>query len=134
MNSKHINGVVSELIAAAYYTKSGHSVYLPIDGHGEYDMVVDDGIRLKRVQVKTIYWDNSKNRWLISFVTSHVRGNGRRVNKKYSLDSFDELLAVHVDSNTVYQIPVKDVAGKRSATVYPLDIKNGRYERYLVKL
>lgn len=134
MNSKHTNGTVSELIAAAYYAKTGHGIYMPVDGHGEYDLVVDDGVRLKRVQVKTVYWDNSKSRWLISFVTSHIRGNGRRVNKKYSLDSFDELCAVHLDSNTVYQIPVRDVADKRSATVYPIGLKIGKYEKYQIKL
>ena len=69
MHTKHTNGAVSELMAATYYTKSGCSIYLPVDGHGEYDMIVDDGVRLKRVQVKTVYFDNSKKRWIISFVT-----------------------------------------------------------------
>ena len=96
-------------------------------------MIVDDGVRLKRVQVKTVYFDNSKKRWIISFVTSHIRGGGRRVNKKYSTNSFDELCAVHLDTNSVYQIPVEVVAGKRSATVYPNQL-NGPYEKYHVKL
>ena len=38
-----------------------------------------------------------------------------------------------LDTNSVYQIPVEVVAGKRSATVYPNQL-NGPYEKYHVKL
>lgn len=131
-NTKHKQGTVSELLAASHFVQNGCKVFLPIDSFGEYDLVVDDGT-LKRVQVKTIYWDNSKCRYLISCVTSHIRGNNRRTNKKYTNTSFDVLCAVNLKTNRIYKIPIEKVNGRRSITVYPNgkpDSVNSRYEDF----
>jgi len=118
-NTKHRQGTVSELLIASYFVQKGYIVSKPINDFGEYDLVIDDGTRLIRVQSKTIYWDNSKNRYLISCVTSHIRGNSRRTNKKYSESSFDLLVGIEKDSNSIYIIPSKEMSGRRSITVYP---------------
>jgi len=118
MNTKHKQGTVSELVAASHFVQNGYKVSLPVDGFGEYDMIIDDS-KLYRVQVKTIYWDKSKSRYLISCVTSHFRGNGRRENKKYINDCFDLMCGVSVEHQRIYLIPFENVAGRRSITVYP---------------
>ena len=116
--NKHQTGTVSELLIASYFVQNGYAVSKPITDFGEYDLVVDNGV-LSRVQVKTVYWDNSKNRYLISCVTSHIKGSGRRTNKKYSQESFDLLAAVETETMAVYLIPISDIAGRRSITLYP---------------
>ncbi len=138
--SKHRQGTVSELLAASHFVRKECKVLLPIDSFSEYDMVVDELGKLHKVQVKTVYWDNSKKRWLISCVTSHIRGNGRRENKKYRQESFDLLAAVHEPTKQVYKIPVEKIVGRRSITVYPEGKPksvNGRftdYEQYVEQL
>ena len=117
---KHINGILSELIAEEYFVKKGMTVSRPVAKFGEYDLIIDDGV-LKSVQVKSIYWDNSKKRFLLSLVTSHIRGNGRRINKKYKKTSFDLLCAVEKISKAIYLIPIENIAGKRSMTFYITD-------------
>lgn len=130
-HSKHQNGTVSELLAASHFARHGYRIARPINDFGEYDLIVDDG-SLKRVQVKTVYWDNAKKRHLMSFVTSHRRGKGI-VNKKYSADSFDLLCGIHAESGTMYLIPCTAIIGRRGVTVYPEGkpkTVNGRYDDF----
>ena len=117
--TKHIKGTSSLLIAAEFFVSSGIPVFLPIDDFGEGDLVIDEGSNLKKVQVKTIYWDTNKSRYLISCVTSHIRGNKRRTNKKYTQSSFDCLVGIEKETGSIYQIPIDKIKGRRSVTVYP---------------
>lgn len=136
--NKHETGTISELIASVYFVSEGYIVSKPITDFNEYDLIIDkDG--LKRVQVKTAYWDNSKQRYLISCVTSHIRGNENRYNKKYNLNSFDLLCAVEIETGAIYLIPIDEVAERRSITVYPkgkpetVRTKNEDFEKYKIK-
>lgn len=131
--NKHQRGTVSELLAAKYFVENGFRVAKPITDFNEYDLVVDFDDVLERVQVKTIYWDNSKERYLISCVTSHIRGNSRRTNKKYTKQSFDSLCAVEKNTGAIYLIPIDIVAGRRSITFYPKGkpkTTNSRYKDF----
>lgn len=121
MNVKHKKGTVSELLAEQFFVEQGNIVSKPINDFSEYDLIVDTPVlsKLQRVQVKTIYYDNSKQRWLSSLVTSHIRGNGRRENKKYSIQSFDLGAFVCKEHNVIYIIPIEELEGKRSITFYP---------------
>ena len=83
-----------------------------------------------RVQVKTIYFDNSKNRYMISCITSHIRGNSKRINKKYTVNSFDILCAVEPEIGAVYLIPVEVIALRRGVTLYPNGKNNKSNTRY----
>lgn len=136
--NKHQKGTISELLASTYFINEGYIVSKPITDFNEYDLVVDNGI-LQRVQVKTIYFDNSKKRHMISCVTSHVRGNRKTINKKYNENSFDILCAIEPDSLSIYLIPIKEIVGRRGITLYPKgkqNKSNTRYkdfERYKVK-
>lgn len=130
--NKQQTGLYSELLAMAYLVKLGWRVSKPITDHSEYDLYIenDTGKPLK-VQVKTAYWDNSKKRYLVSLVTSHIRGNGRKPNKKYTEKSFDKLIAVEPNNQVIYEWSIFDVAGKRSITVYPdKEIETNRYKMF----
>lgn len=121
MITKHINGTVSELLAQQYFVNHGYIVSKPINDFSEYDLIIDklNSNGLLRVQVKTVYFDNTKQRWLSSLVTSHIKGNGRRENKKYTEKSFDVGVFVCKEYNVIYIIPIEKIAGRRSITFYP---------------
>lgn len=127
---KHKQGTVSELLAASYFVQNGYIVSKPVNDFNSYDLVADNGDKLLRVQVKTAYWDNSKKRYLISCVTSHIRGNNKRYNKKYKENAFDILCAVHSGTSSVYLIPLKEITGRRSITVYPASSEKKGFEQY----
>ena len=122
MYTKHKNGTVSELLAEQFFVERGDIVSKPINDFNEYDFIVDTPCldKLQRVQVKTIYYDNSKQRWLASLVTSHIKGNGKRENKKYSAQSFDIGAFVCKEHNAIYIIPIEEIEGKRSITFYSI--------------
>ena len=130
--NKHQRGTVSELLSASYFVKEDYVVSKPITDFNEYDLVIDNGV-LMRVQVKTIYWDTNKKRYLVSCVTSHIRGNGNRYNKKYNEESFEWLCAVEQETNSIYVVPIHRVLGRRSITFYPKGkpkTVNSRYEDF----
>lgn len=130
--NKQQKGLYSELLAMAYLVKLGWQVSKPLSDHSEYDLLADNGSgKPIRIQVKTAYWDNSKKRYLISLVTSHIRGFGRKPNKKYTEKSFDQLIAIEPNNQVVYQWNISEVLGRRSITVYPeKEIEDGRYRMF----
>lgn len=119
MTEKQANGQKSELLAEYYLINKGYVVSKPINDFSEYDFIIDDENVLATVQVKTVYFDNSKKRWIGSCVTSHIRGNSRRINKKYTEKSFDYGLFICKEHNKAYLIPIALIAGRRSITFYP---------------
>jgi hypothetical protein len=125
MTDKQVNGQKSELLAEYFLINKGYVVSKPINDFSEYDFIIDDNGVLHTVQVKTIYFDNSKNRYIASCVTSHIRGNNRRTNKKYTEKSFDYGLFICVEHNSAYLIPIARIAGRRSITFYP----NGKHNK-----
>lgn len=130
MTDKQVNGTKSELLAEYYLTNKGYIVSKPINDFSEYDFIIDDNRNLYRIQVKTIYFDNSKQRWLGSCVTSHIRGNNRRTNKKYTEKSFDFGLFICAEHNAAYLIPIDLISGRRSITFYLNGKDNKSETRY----
>ena len=129
MYNSHRIGTGSELVAAAYYVSLGWIVSRPVDSHNEYDLVVDNGKTLFKIQVKTVYWSKPKKRYLVSCQTSSFRSKGLAI-KKYTQKSFDYLVAVEPKTNSLYQIPINKIIGRRGITLYPEGIPNSRTGRY----
>lgn len=131
MNIKQINGIKSELLAEYFLINQGYIISKPINDFSEYDFIIDDEKgHLYKVQVKTIYFDNNKSRWLGSCVTSHIRGNGRRTNKKYTKKSFDYGIFICAKYNCVYMIPISLIENRRSITFYPNGKTNKSNTKY----
>ena len=140
MHSKHINGLTSEYLAAAWFTSKGFTVSLPLNPFAEYDLIVDKNDDLLRVQVKTIFFDNNKHRYICNFALSHINSDGSTRIKKYDKNSFDYCAAVCREQNAIYILPIKHILGRRSITFYPdrEGVKNSKryrhYEEYKDKL
>lgn len=100
----------------------GHQVSIPADPACAYDLVVDNGQTLQRVQVKSC---NSKrrNRYRVDIACGTTN-----CKRPYSDNAFD-LFVVHIPEVDVwYVIPLRDVVGQRWISVNP--DKSGKYERY----
>ena len=120
MFDKHIQGVICEYLAAAWFTNNDYMVSWPFAHFGEYDFIITkEGEKPKRVQVKKVYFDNAKNRYISSLILSHKNCDGTTRNKKYNADSFDICAFVCVDCNVIYVVPISEIIGRRSITFYP---------------
>ena len=130
MNQHKVNGVISEFLAAAWFTRNGYIVSWPSDSSVEYDFIIDNKTdEPKRVQVKTIYFENSKKRYIGSLVLTHRQNNGKSLNKKYKQGAFDIAAFVSVETNSIYIVPFDFVHGRRSITFYPDEKGNANYKR-----
>lgn len=86
MNTKD-KGTLGEAIAIAHYVQQGFEVAIPLGDRRPYDLIVDKGDQLVKVQVK---YTTSKR------VDIRVGGGNRsgHTHKRYKADDFDELLVV----------------------------------------
>ena len=134
--TKQKNGLLSESLVQCAFLEHNLPFSIPYGSFDEYDFVVQTSSGFKSVQVKTCYFDNSKNRFIVSLCTSHRRGGETIKNKKYSESSFDFLIAVCHKPLVFYVIPVEAVFGRRSITLYPDGVPhtskgNPRYENMI---
>ena len=116
--TKQKNGLLSESLVMTKLLEKDIPFSIPFGSFDEYDLIADTSKGLKRIQIKTCYFDNSSNRYVISLVTSHRRSN-QISNKKYSSNSFDYLIGVCSKLDVFYIIPIDIILDKRQITLYP---------------
>lgn len=122
----YIAGQISELIAQKYFVENGCKVSKPIQECCDYDLVIDYKNTLLRVQVKSIYWDSSREKYVCNLLNAHrISTNDDNIKKhkikKYDKNSFDILCAVERDSNIIYIIPIKYILGRSRLIFYPFE-------------
>lgn len=91
--------MASEFAAAQYYSERGHEILWPSSGSSSYDLVIDDGKVMRRVQVKRAYWKSYKggrNTYLVAGVS--------RSGKTYTEDDCDVFFVHHEEG--AWEIPV----------------------------
>jgi hypothetical protein len=111
MNTKQ-QGDVGVAMAIAYYTKAGYGVSTPLTDNLRYDLIVDDGTGLQRVQVKTTFYvPTTTTSYEVNFKTSGGNQSWNKIRKNISEDE-TELVFVYCGDGAMYEFPAKVVAGK----------------------
>ena len=107
MNTKQI-GDTSEAVVIAELIKSGKTVLLPFGDNQRYDIGIDDGGKLIRVQVKT---GKLKNGVIIANTCSSACSTvGRTKRTRQNYKGQADLFAIYCfETNKVYLISVSDV-------------------------
>lgn len=121
-----LNGEITEVSFCLKVLSLGHKIALPYGDSSKYDVIVDTGRNLYRVQIKSTRILEK------SYCHSRYRitvGHGR-TNKKYS-DKECDLVAMHVYPLDIWYImPINDVSST-SIGLYPhIDNSRGKYETY----
>ncbi len=106
-------GDAAEIMAHAAFVMAGFIVSKPSTEHSAYDLVVDDGIALAKVQVK---WARVEGDFLRLW-TSTVN---RKSNRSYTAADCDFFAAYSGELGTLYVLPY-DVVGSRKAVQLRLD-------------
>jgi hypothetical protein len=112
-------------IAIAYLTRVGAEVAIPLTDTQPYDLIIDDGTGLARVQVKTTTMKHP--RWGRYSVTVQTigRNNTGTVRKKFNPTDYEWLFVVCGDA-CCYMIPTDAIT---SRTVFYL---TRRYDAYML--
>ncbi|MFF9097594.1 group I intron-associated PD-(D/E)XK endonuclease [Streptomyces sp. NPDC014802] len=105
--SPKARGELTEAIVLAKLIELGYGVSMPFGDNRRYDMIVDDGHRLHRVQVKTAR--DGRNPGTIEFSTaSHHPLSGKRTKYHGQIEAF---VAFHPGTGDFYWVPVEDTSG-----------------------
>ena len=107
INSKK-QGDIGMCYAMAYYSKLGWTVSIPITDSQDYDLVVDNGTRLFKVQVKTTRFKAPSGNYTASLTTNGGNRSGSGKTKKFN-DNSSDLLFVLTEAGECYSIPTSEI-------------------------
>ena len=117
------------------YSKMGWTVLAPLSDSDKYDLVVDDGTTLLKVQVKTTRcvqkaYGKPGNRtgYLVQVATS---GGNQTTNKRILRQDTDyDLLFVLADSGQCWSIPSSALIGIRNSVTVGSTSPRAKYKQY----
>ena len=93
--------------AIAWFTKKGYTTCVPLTDSQKYDLVVDMGKGLKRVQVKTTFFKKRSGHYV---VTTKTCGGNRSGNKTHYFDNVNsDYLFAFTEEGSMYLIPSRVV-------------------------
>lgn len=102
INSKK-QGDIGMCYAMAYFSKAGYTVCIPITDSQDYDLIIDNGTKLYKVQVKTTKFKYKDRIYAASIKTCGGNRSGQTI-KNFN-DNSSDLLFILTDEGTMYLIP-----------------------------
>ncbi|MGH9798770.1 MAG: group I intron-associated PD-(D/E)XK endonuclease [Blastocatellia bacterium] len=96
--AKSSKGNLSELKVMAAYTQAGFIVSVPFGGGASYDLIVDTGTRLLKVQVKTGRLRNG------CVIFPMQRFSGHKKGRRYDPKEFNVFVVYCPDNDSTYAI------------------------------
>ena len=111
LNSKS-QGDIGVGAAIGYFSSLGWKVLIPLSDNQPYDLVIDDGVALKKVQVKTSKHKDRYDKYVVTLSTSGGNKTGTKV-KKFD-NSVVDLLFILLEDGKRYLIPANYVEAKRA--------------------
>lgn len=122
-------GDTAELKFMLLNQELGYIVSKPFGDNSKYDLIVDDGLELKRVQVKsTSRKDKSGGMDCYNCLVC----SGRNSKEKYSKNDIDYVAIYIIPENTWYLIPVEQITGK-TVKLYPHRVsQRNTYEKFKI--
>ena len=115
MNNRIQRGSIAELTVIIEALKRGYIVSSPISHNSHYDLIIDDGKKILRCQIKRAFTVKDLKEY-ICWVVEGRRISGGKV-YKYPDNSYDFLIACKVDEKEFWIIP-KEEADKYKTMVY----------------
>jgi hypothetical protein len=103
-------GMVGFTDAMAYFGAQGFDICVPLIDNQPYDLVVDDGAGLKKVQVKTTTHRSPYGRFVVKLATD---GGNQSFHTRKAFDpTACDLLYVLTDDRERFLIPTKAISAK----------------------
>jgi hypothetical protein len=117
----HFNGASSELFVAYKATERGFVVSYPLFTQSKYDLIIDTGKKLLKVQVKKAVKSSAKGN---EFIQIRLGGCGH---PDYKAGDYDYVAMVFHDK--VWMLPYKDTEGHKSMSfsIFSESSKSSKY-------
>ena len=108
MNTRR-QGAVGIGRAIAYYSAKGYAVFVPVSDVSRFDLVVDTGEQLLRVEVKTTSRDNGTTQLRTYTWSGEV--------KRVSTEDCDIVFIVNLNTGTEHEYPSAELHGRANIRV-----------------
>lgn len=108
-------GNIGAARAVYEFTKKGYTVLVPLSDSDKYDIVVDDGDRLLKVQVKTTQCKSPSGGYAVNLKTSGGNTKTNTITKRKEGDY--DLLFVLSELGECWIIPEKSLSGASNSIV-----------------
>lgn len=99
--------------AIAHYTELGYSVAVPITDANRYDIIIDDGIKLQKVEVKTTTQKNGS----VELRTLGGNQSWSGVAKRIKPEDCDLVFLVNLLTNRRVAFTSKELEGRNSIRI-----------------
>lgn len=100
-----IKGDIAEQATILYALKQEWGVLKPVGDRLPYDLVIDVGFKLVKIQVKSAWFDEKRQNYVVD--TRRTKTNRREmIRSTYSTQDFDFAVAYIEDLNVFYVFPV----------------------------
>ena len=116
-------GAIAEAAIGHAAIKLGIDVYRSIVEGGRYDLILDIGTRLLRVQCK---WARRRDGVVAVRCYSCRRTANGLLHRKYTAQEIDAIAAYCPDTNGCYLLPVELVGGRREVSLRLAPTRNGQ--------
>lgn len=103
-------GLITELQSILFFVEKGFLVSIPYGNAGRYDLLVDNGQRIYRIQCKTAH-KNENGSYTVNVSNSRMCSNGN-VLKHYTKEQIDYVMTF-IDQQAVF-IPVESIENSKS--------------------
>ena len=138
-NEKQIRGITTELICMQKFIELGYIVSVPYGNNSRYDLLVDNGKTIWRIQCKTakLYDNGSYHIQTCNKITNATK----RKTKHYTKDEVDFIASIIEDQLVIIPVElIENSTGKRFRTELPKFgttgncnlIKDFTVEKYLI--
>jgi len=114
-NNHKSQGDLGEARAVYEYTKLGYTVLKPLSEGNKYDLVVDNGTNLLKVQVKTSRCQTKSGGYEVSLKTSGGNTKSNTIRRR-SQDDY-HLLFVLTENGRCWSIPVEALGNASTAII-----------------
>lgn len=133
VNSNRSKGKAGLAVAIGYYGSIGYTVNLPLNDTQDYDLIVDDGITLKKVQVRCT---GAKTKYGSYAVSLRSCGGTNGSVYSYFIDTNVDILFVVCTNGWLFEIPKEKVTKRSSINVNnkkPKFSLSEDYSKYMVR-
>lgn len=127
MSDTNQAGEVGEAAFILHAMRRGFACSKPMGGSSRYDVVLDAGKRLYRVQVKSASFEADKGKFVLTLTNSL---QFKRTGRCYTNDEIDMLAAYISVHDLWYIIPVEAISSIKTISLRPLADNISRFAQY----
>ena len=113
-------GHFAELLVLAKLIKQGFNIAIPYGPQKGWDLLVLMNGKWEKWQVKSGKRHKSHHKSIgINLTRAYYIKDGRHIQKEYTIEDFEVLIAVDLDSGRMFKLSFSDIEGKKGVSLMP---------------